>query len=223
VPSQPIVINDPTFWNERRSRRKDGTLGKSRVSLEVESEPIAHNFDSRIGAPTAKAIREVIAEGIRNISAVAKPATLQARKYAFNAYQRGANWAKRRYGGGRIGDTPPDLAKVRLFNFSGRLADHLFTRFNRSDETFTTNVPGNRFDERVWDSTRRQNALERLSDLVPALKQAGRLMNDPRVQAGMSESLSLMIDKLSKTRDVKRAQLRRQRLAVLKAIVGLVA
>lgn len=207
--SQDVVtLNDFSDLRVRESR--SGV--KARTSINVQSEPILHDFDERrTGRPVAEAIRDVLAAKIRGIAAKVSVETVLKRKYIAAAYRRGEPYAVRQYEGGRTGsftftdskgkttraNPPPEGNEDRMFNFSGRLAEGLFVRENPTEGGFTVNMPANRFNVNqggTWTVAQLQRALDKLGQLVPEFRDAGRLARDPEVLKAVEESVDGMIN-----------------------------
>ncbi len=211
-----VVINDGFAKLRRGRRRKNGTRGKGRVTIEVKSEPLLHVFDDRaVGQGPAEALKELIVEGIKAISEDASAMRQRYRRYAKRAFDRGARWAQREYSGGRTGSTPPQDNETRAFNFSGRLLN-LAVRLN-SDDAFTINVPANRFSPDQYRSLGRlEAALDKLRRLVPVLDPK-RAAVHPKMKEAVAESIATLIQKARDDRDLRRKQLRAARLHVAAA------
>lgn len=120
--------------------------GKARVTLEVKSEPILVDLDpQRIGAPVAKAIEEAVRFRLENNLETAKPGTIEARKRAAAAFDRGESWTRKEYGGGRTGPMRPYRSNsVRRGVDSGRLAHTLQMRFAPRSGDYMLNTAANR-------------------------------------------------------------------------------
>ncbi len=183
-----IVINSLGLEEKQRTTAR-GT--KSRYTVTIKAQPIALTFSAKeLGAAPAEAIRQHLSDAIKGITEVAKPATILARRKALEAFRRGEGWATRRYSGGRTGATPPDPTKVRLFNDSGRLANGISVR-NSGDDSWTVNVPANRFDPATFVGGRDAmiRMVERLQELVPTLGDANRLADVPAVRDAISDTV----------------------------------
>ncbi len=187
------------YVTERRRTTANGAV-KSRFTFEVKSEPITHNLDeSALGLFPALAIREVLVEQIRSITAtISKEASL-ARKYVLTAFEKSKPWAVKRYSGGKTGVTPPTTSQ-RKFNNSGRLANKLFVRHNAVEGTFTVNVPANRLSNGTFPTSALTEMLAELLSLVPAFANPASLVADERVQLAIAKAYQeILIQK--RTRD----------------------
>lgn len=162
-----VTLNDYSHLSvEQRTR----SSGKQHVTMTVKSEVVVVNCDpDAIGKPVAEAIAKAIADGIRAISEVAKEGTLAARKAAAAALARGEAWAVKKYSGGRTGTTPPNQSD-RAYNDSGRLANGITANASTKNGTFTINAPANRLDPATFTGDGFQRMVDRLVELVPALR-----------------------------------------------------
>jgi hypothetical protein len=85
------------------------------VSVSVQAKPITFELDPLLVAkPLAEAMAGEVRAGAQRLPAAA-PATVEARKVAARAWNRGAAWAKRAYPAG-----PPNVSD-RLLTASGHL------------------------------------------------------------------------------------------------------
>jgi hypothetical protein len=148
VTQDVIAIN--VGFSERRRTTGSGT--KSRYTFEIDAEPILHNLSQeKLGDGPAHAIARAITAQIKNITEVASLPTRQKRERAKRALAAGADWAVKRYSGGRTGTKPPS-GSVRFGNDSGRLAEGIFVRQNPEEKNWTVNVPANRLDPSTFGS-----------------------------------------------------------------------
>jgi hypothetical protein len=200
--------------------RKDGTLGRARMTIEIQSEPLVHVFDEvQLGHGPAEAAAQVLAEKVRGISETVAPETALTRKHQEAAYARGESWAKKRFGGPRLGERPPNPSSLRKFNHSGTFADSIVARENKTDKTWTVNVAANRLDPRTS-----RNAAEfafitdALRRLVPELDDPARLQNDPRVMKAIDDAVESLILNAAKLNQQLRAKLWQARLSLGGAI-----
>lgn len=193
VSQDVVILNDfggSTF--DRRTRTTSrGT--KDRYTITIKAEPILHNFNGlRLGEGPAHAIRDLIRRQIKNIGTFAKPATIAKREAAVRALSRGAQWAKRRYAGGRTGEKAPNTSG-RLFNDSGRLADGLEVRENTTEQSWTINVPVNRLNpepdgHRTFTATAFERMLQELVRHVPALRGGEEILKDETVRQAIASA-----------------------------------
>jgi hypothetical protein len=213
ITQETIVLND--FGVERRSRTTSkGTT--DRVSVTIKSQLLLHEFDAlALGQAPAQAIREILAKRIEAIQAAPSIGTLVFRKAAIAAYQRGARWALNRYARGRMEATPP-FQGDRLFNDSGRLAKGIFVRENKTEQSWTVNVPANRFDVRTFrNAADLLRMIERLQSLVPELGDPRALNRHRELREVIADSIYRVITKQQELVDSKRAELRKRLLSLV--------
>lgn len=194
--------------------RKDGSRGRARMSIEIQSEVLVHQFDElQLGHGPALAAAQVIADKIRGITEQVAPSTAVDRKYKEAAYQRGEGYAVSRntWRGTKSGPGPvrPGASRfdqgLRKFNFSGTFADGIAARENKTDRTWTINVPANRLDPRTS-----RNAAEfafitdALRRLVPELDDPAKLLADPRVNAAIDEAVEQLVINAAKYNEILR-------------------
>jgi hypothetical protein len=188
IKQERFKIHDFAGLAAEELRRTTSKETKSRVSLTYKSDPRFANLDPGeiLGGPAAAA-KKVIQEQICAIAVRASEATILKRKYARNALTRGDAKAKKRYDGGRSGKTYTPGGSDHgggdmLFNDSGRLADGIFVRAQK-DGSLTINVPANRFDPDTFEGAYLSGGgldrmMQRLRELVPALRSVDDLMNE---------------------------------------------
>lgn len=170
-----VVLNDfsgVTF--EQRTRTSPTGKTGTRYSLSIEAEPILHNLDGvMLGRGPANAIRDILEKQSRSIGEFTTKATQKARDKMAKAYAAGKDYAIKRYTGGRTGATPPkDGGTDRIGVDSGRLAGGWFVMQNPVEQSFTVNVPANRFTPETWGGSMAslQAWVQRFVSLVPALR-----------------------------------------------------
>ena len=210
---------DGTYLTERGGTTSSGKARKKRFTLEVKSEPLLLDLDElMLGAGPAEAIQELISSQISHITQDAKPATVAFRARAARDLAAGKPWARKRYGGGRTGVKPPGQG-AKLFNDSGRLAEGIFVRQNRKDNTFTVNVPANRLDPSTFSGGAQALAemTQRLVKLVPALDPR-KLSTYQPVKSAISKAVKDMVAKADNAHAVKLQRLRMARNKALKQI-----
>ncbi len=202
-----VVLNQGFTTRERKS-------GKQYTTITVQSEPLIHDLDPRkLGAPVAVAIAEHIRQRILGITAVASAATLARRKRAAVEAAEGQPTAAARYGGGRIGSTPPAQSD-RLFNDSGRLAKGIVARAN--GEAFVVNVAANRLDSTTFTKAGAfERMLSLLAQYVPEIRDPKRLMDAIPIRRAVKDGMAAMIQKQT----ARISELREERV---RAVVGLV-
>jgi hypothetical protein len=188
--------------------RKDGTRGRARMSIEIQSEPLVHCFDElQLGHEPAQAAAKALADRVRKINQPVAESTQLTRKYQEAAFQRGAPWARSRFGGPRMGPRSPDTGKREHFNHSGTFADSIVGTENRTEKSWTINVAANRLDPRTS-----RNAFEfrfitdALRRLVPEFDDPRRLAELPEVRAAVEKSIDSLIFKAAALGDKLRSQ-----------------
>lgn len=187
---EPIVINMPL-------RRRESKTGKVRHTIDVIAEPLIHDLSPKtLGASVAVAIADALRRRVLAITAQAAPATIKARAVAAKAFADGKSWAKKRYGGGRIGEMPPNQT-TRAFNDSGRFAKSIVAQ--AQDETYVVNVAANRLNSAGAGSVERIFA--RLVELVPAFANPAMLSEDATVQKAIADGMNAAITKAAETGD----------------------
>lgn len=182
--SQKVYALNGGLVQQRARTTSRGT--KDRFTVTIKAEPVIVNLDPiLLGKEPALRIAKKIASRIRDIGAVAAPATIKRRKAALESATPG-----RRYTGGRMGFMNPGQT-ARLFNDSGRLAAGIFARANRKEANWTINVPANRFDPTTFNGGLPAILLmiERLSAYVPELKNPALLLEDPEFRAAVKRGL----------------------------------
>lgn len=200
--------------------RKDGTRGRARMTIEIQSEPLVHVFDEvQLGHGPAEAAAEVLREKVRGIQEKASPSTNEYRAKIEKAYERGEAWAQRRvnWRGNKGGVT--FQSDDRKFNHSGTFADSLVARENKTDKSWTLNVAANRLDPRTSrNATEFAFITSALRRLVPELDDPARLLNDPRVVAAIDQAVESLILNAAKLNQQLRAKLWQARLSLGGAI-----
>jgi hypothetical protein len=206
-----VINNYPGHYKTVRRTRPSG---KERVTIEFKSEPLGILTDERALAMTiAAAVAEDIRVGIRSIGAFAKAATQLARKRAQKAFAEGERWARKRYGGGRIGDTPP-AQTMRDLNDSGRLARGITAMPTKDASTVVVNVPANRLNNpEVYAATwpKLKPVIDAAMKGPRVVEAAKKVARDLVRKARMSErdQARELVDKLGQTFE-KFAQLSRE-------------
>jgi hypothetical protein len=184
-----VVLNDFGGGQFERRTRTTSSGTKDRYTMTIKAEPILHNFNGlKLGKAPAEAIRDLLRRQIKAIGEFAALPTREKRERAVDALSRGADWARRRYSGGRTGVTPPNTSG-RKFNDSGRLADGLEVRENLEEQSWTINVPANRLTPlvdgvRTFTDAAFNTMIEDLARLVPALR--GEVLQDESVRRAIA-------------------------------------
>jgi hypothetical protein len=193
-----------------------GGRGRARMSIEIRSEPLVHNFDElQLGQGPAMAAAAGLQKKIRAVSDTAKASTLVIRGRQKRAYERGEQWAKKRFGGPKLGPRPPTDSLAYL-NFSDTFASSITGTENRTEKSWTINVAANRLDPRTS-----RNAAE-FAFITDALHRFVPELNDPRLLGQMPEVREAVVrsieDMIIKARDLNnklRVQLLGQALSLL--------
>lgn len=184
-PDHVVVLNEALELRTRAS-------GKQRATIVVKSEPLVINLDPKaLGMPVAAAIVDHLRTRVRGIAAVAKTATLLARKVKAKAFAEGKPWVMPRYTGGKIGTMAPAQSD-RLFNDSGRFAKSI-TGNASSDGAWRINVASNRLNEQSTNAT--VSIWNKLVSLVPEFGNPAMLLSAPSVQEALKQSVADMIKK----------------------------
>ena len=185
-----VVINEGL---ESRTRN-----GKTRFTVSVSSEPVLHNFGPMdLGAPVSLAIKDAIAKGIKAIGEQASAGTVAFRAEASKAFARGANWARKRYSGGKTGAVAPGTGS-QLFIDSGRLANGLTLRQSKSEGKWVVYAPANRMNGSGFaDQGAFIAMVNRLRELVPALRNP---FADQAVRDALEKTVGeVLVRKLART------------------------
>lgn len=185
-----VILNDFGGSTVERRSRTTSSGTKDRFTMTIKAEPVLLNFNKlRLGEKPAQAIRDLIVRQIKAVGSFASPATQKRRERAKDALARGAEWAKRRYSGGRIGRMEPDQTQ-RDFNDSGRLTQ-IDVRENLAEQSWTINFPKNRltpivdgvreFTEQAWNEF-----VQDLVRSVPALRGGNEILRDETVRRAIA-------------------------------------
>lgn len=163
-----IVINDYRGVKTLQRTRKSGSKA---TSVSISAEPIAVVLDAKtISRPAVDAYVKVLREQIGRITFNASPATLEKRKAQAKAFAAGETQAVREFGGGRMGAMAPNQTS-KLFHNSGRLAAGITANWSPEESAWIVRFPANRFNPEFMQRPGAQGVLNRLVDLVPALRQ----------------------------------------------------
>jgi hypothetical protein len=166
--------------------RQDGTRGKARMTIEIQSEPLVVNFDEiQLGAGPAAAIAEVMKERIGGVQETVKDSTLYTRTRQELAYDAGKPWAQKRFGGGRIGNMAPKSGEARYLNHSGRLRESVVATENKTEKGWTVNVAANRLDP---STSRNAAEFANITDAFNRFVKPETIWNDPKVVAAIDAS-----------------------------------
>lgn len=222
-----VVILGAANMRERTRTLKSGEK-RSKYTVEITGDSIVANFDPRAwGKPLADAIAEFLRERISGITAVASAGALAARARAKKAFEAGRPWAMKQYAGGKIGAMPPAQTD-RKFNDSGRLAASIVVAPNEKDGAFTINMAANRFKPELvkGGAAGVTRIFESLKQYVPELGDVSKLMDSIPIRNAMKQTIADNLFKAVTAANVKAEELRRQyaqqKIAVFKAVAGLV-
>lgn len=190
ITQEVVVLNDFGDMRVEERRRTTSAGTNSRQTVTFTGEPIVHDYAGiKLNRRVAEAIAALIKRQIAEITEKASEATILKRKYAKAAFARGAAWAVKRYAGGRIGALPPEAASEdRMFNDSGRLAAGIAVMQNTEEQSFTINVAANRLDTRTFAAGQFDAMINRLRQLVPALRGGVNVLQDPAVREAIEQS-----------------------------------
>jgi hypothetical protein len=244
-----LAINLPPDVRQRTRFSKAGKMQK-RYTLEIETEPIFHALEEpELGRRAAEVIAEQAGANLRNAGRKAAAATQKWRKAALRRLRSGAteggydtkkkygtagsgsfgSLLKKRYSGGRIGHIEPQEPHDQYGVDSGRLADNMFARLNRSGRTTTSsslghtrkgqrsewiiNVPANRLNREQWQGD--QGAfMEWLKEFRDIVNLSG-IVSSGEFQNALAEGLERVIGKLGAAQWKKRRALLRQQWKVV--------
>lgn len=193
-----------------------GVRGRARFSIEIRSEPLVFNFDElQLGQGPAMAAAAGLQKKIRAVTDPVKASTEVTRQRQRAAYERGEAWAKKRFGGPRLGPRPPTDSS-RFLNFSDTFASSIVGTENRTEKSWTLNVAANRLDPRTS-----RNATE-FAFITSALRRLVPEIDDPRllgemreVREAVSKSIDDMITTARKLNNKLRVQVLTQALSLL--------
>lgn len=177
--------------------RKDGTRGRARMTIEIQSEPLVHNFDElQLGHEPAQAAARALADRVRKINQPVAESTQLTRKYQEAAYQRGEAWARARFGGPRLGPRAPDPGKREHFNHSGTFADSIVGTENLTEKAWTVNVAASRLDPRTSRNASEFSFITNtLRRLIPEFDNPRLLAELPEVRAAVEKSIDSLVFK----------------------------
>jgi len=210
------VINVNAGFREQVRELKKGTQKRYVIDFEIE-DLIVDTRPGPIGDEFANVIKEIIVQewkaGSVKHDAVRSSTLLRRQQYRRD---RNSKSYKKRYSGGRIGETPPGTS-VRYGIDSGRLVDNLFLRPRRrssGESVVTLNTPANRFKEVLFgDPHQFQEFLKELQSMVPLL--GGRV--DATTSREIKAALKELNDGLVSNNEAKyRALLAKRRAAIVK-------
>lgn len=236
ITQETIVLNDYGLTERRRTTSK-GT--KSRYTIQIQSEPMIHNFSAlELGRGPAEAMKDVIVKQIKGVTAEASIATIKKRDSAARFLAGAATTKKgkpkatggvgasiiKRYSGGRTGLMPPNPASTTLFNDSGRLSQITImpNRAYSDDAVWEVNVPANRLDPTTFGNRADyMRMVELLQKYVPALgSDTASLMEDAAVDAALRESIEFCLGEAVKRNKELRAALRKSQWEFASQLVG---
>lgn len=166
-----IDVNGP--WRTLQKRSKSGALaGKAKTSIDIKADPLLVDPDARDAATIyAGAIRDIIQRQIRGISKRVTKSTVERRQRA--ARNSTSRSYKRRYAGGKTGETPPDPTSTQWASDSDRLVNGIVVGRPRSSNRFgavvTVNAPANRLEPISFGVSQFASFRDELRRLVPAM------------------------------------------------------
>jgi len=216
------VINQGRVTVNRRLGRvskKTGKRGKTGYSIEVDAEPIVCHYRDDVMQPVAEAMAAILREKLGSSNSPVKPATSESRGVAERAYTKGSKWAKRRYSGGRIGDTPPVSGERSLFRHSGRLRDSVRARYVAKKKAVFIDVAGNRLKPSADFGGEGQfrNMLRKLVSLIPEFD-SKRFLQSKHGKKAMEEVSTSFIQVENANLSAKMGQLRSVRRQAIKRL-----
>lgn len=222
-----VAIND--FGLQERERTSKAGNTTVRYTVTITGTPLPHDLNPReLGRRPAEAMAEHLRARIRTLQASASHGTIDQRKAAAQAYDRGEAWALKRYAGGRLGPKRPGMSD-KLFNDSGRLADGLIARpvgtsgvRPGNPNEWVINVAASRFDPSTLTGPEGRDGLaalqqiyHRLVELIPEFGNPQQLVNVPSVRKAIEDSAAGILARNAKLTD----QLRNERLKALGAVL----
>lgn len=208
-----IVIND---YRGVATQERTRTSGKKTTTLSISAEPIAVVLDEKtLAKPAADAYVKVLQEQIGALTFEASPATKAKRKAAAKAFAAGESWATKQYAGGRMGPMPPNQSS-KLYNDSGRLAAGITSNWSPQQKAWIVRFPVNRFAPDFLARPGGQAVLQRLIDLVPAL----RMPLQPAVMDAIRKAQAAMASKGSAKLGMDAARFGVRALQTIQRILG---
>lgn len=188
-----VVLNN----NIANLQTRTSKTGKKRFVVTFKSEPIVANLDPKaLGAGVSQAIAATLRAKVQAIGASAAAMTLDYRKRAAKAYEKGARWATKRYAGGRIGAMSPNQSKS-LFNDSGRFIRSIVA--GATKDGYTVNVAANRLDPTTTGPGGVERMFARLVQLVPEFGNPALLWQSPEVPNAIAKGVQAMFTKMGMT------------------------
>ena len=165
------VIDINAGFSESRRTLKSGVV-RTKIKADWKAPFAGVDFSSKSQRDAvgimATTLRDIVQKQIRDVSEPAKLSTVRRRQRARKDGQ--SRWYRKRYAGGRTGETPPKPS-VRLFNDSGRLTNIVVRarQSSKGEQVFTLNTTKNRLDPSTFRPDDFQRMLESLRRHVPAL------------------------------------------------------
>ncbi len=217
-----LTVND--YNGLHRSVSKSG---KARYSISIRAEPVLVNVDPRsLTRGPAEAIAKHLRDSILGITAEAAPFTRAYRERAAKAINEGADWALKRYSGGRMGTALPNRSS-KLFNDSRRLVESI--KVGPTKDGWAVNVAANRLDPTTLNNGGKggEAALlrvhARLKELVPAWGDGKMLADVLSVQAAVRQSVKEMTRKLVSEKNVQlEREVMRRTFGIVRQVFGMV-
>lgn len=204
-----------------RKSKRTGKFGKERVSIEIQSEPVLFNLDEKVlNEAIAKRQAEAIKRKLEQGGPPLQASSVDAREVAERAYWEDRNWAKRRFSGGRIGQTPPMPGNRNMFKHSGRLA-HVTARYVKRSKAWVVNVPANRLNQATFGTPQQfENFLQKFLRFAP-LADARKFVKSSEYHRNMDSFLDRVATVVAKNKSLKAAR-RQAILQTAKALRGFI-
>lgn len=198
-------------------QRKDGSRGRARMSVEIVSQPITGHFDElALGKGPADAIAQALSKAVEEITEQVSDSTKFTRKYQSAAYRRGESWVKGRFGSRNMTRPLHLRTDDRYFNHSGTFAGGIVATENKTEKSWTVNVPANRLDPRTSRHAGDfRHITENLIRLVPEFGDPRRLAHHPLVKKAIEDSIEDLYISALKLNEKLRAERLRAALSAL--------
>jgi len=187
------VIDINGAWKTEQRRSKKGVLaGKAKTRVDVDVDPLIVDFAEKASLTTmAGVVRDLIKAQMRGITKTVSLETQARRQRAERERTKGTKSYRRRYTGGKTGETPPDPNSVKWGIDSGRFVNGVVAtaRFNSGGRaTATVNVTANRLEPIQFGIADFARFRDELRHLVPALD--GKLETTAQGRAMIRQALA---------------------------------
>lgn len=216
-----IVLNDLSDADRggslSRRERTTGTGTHVRYSMEIQTEPILHDFNGlRLGAGPARAMRDLLSSLMKTRGGAVSPSTKDKRLKAPIGLAIGYPSLVRRYVSARGGQKQPGAGSPdRLYYDSGTFADGLAVQQNTAEENWTINVPANRLDPTTFGGG--EAALiafwRRLTTDIPEFLGGQAMLAHAEIRTAIEQATSEAIYVLKRDATAKLSQARWQLVA----------